>query len=64
MITIKDIRGRVVNKLFNNNYYYRRQGSIRWDGKSDNGISLFIGIYIYNIQTDREIKTGKILFLK
>ena len=63
MITIKDIRGRVVNKLFNNNYY-RRQGSIRWDGKSDNGISLSTGIYIYNIQTDREIKTGKILFLK
>ena len=63
MITIKDIRGRVVNTLYNN-YYYRRQGSIRWDGKSDNGISLSIGIYIYNIQTDREIKTGKILFLK
>ena len=63
MITIKDIRGRVVSTLYNN-YYYHGKGSKRWDGKDNSGSSLPTGIYMYNIQTDREIKTGKILFLK
>ncbi len=63
MITIKDIRGRVVSTLCNN-YYYHGKGSKRWDGKDNSGSSLPTGIYMYNIQTDREIKTGKILLLK
>ncbi|HJN97849.1 MAG TPA: T9SS type A sorting domain-containing protein, partial [Candidatus Marinimicrobia bacterium] len=63
MITIKDIRGRVVSTLYNN-YYYHGKGSKRWDGKDNSGSSLPTGIYMYNIQTDREIKTGKILLLK
>ena len=63
MITIKDIRGRVVSTLYNN-YYYHGKGSKRWDGKDNSGSSLPTGIYMYNIQTDREIKTGKILYLK
>ena len=63
MITIKDIRGRVVSTLYNN-YYYHGKGSIRWDGKDNSGSSLPTGIYMYNIETDREIKNGKILYLK
>jgi len=52
IITISDIRGRVVNKLYNN-HHYSGNGSIRWDGKDKNGINLPTGIYNYNIQTDR-----------
>ena len=63
IITINDIRGRVVNKLYNN-YHYSGNGSIRWNGKDNNGMSLPTGIYNYNIQTDREFQSGKILFLK
>ena len=63
MITIKDIRGRIVSTLYNN-YYYHGKGSIRWDGKDNSGSSLPTGIYMYNIETDREIKNGKILYLK
>ena len=63
IITINDIKGRVVNKLYNN-YHYSGNGSIRWNGKDNNGMSLPTGIYNYNIQTDREFQSGKILFLK
>ena len=63
IITINDIRGRVVNKLYNN-YHYSGNGSIRWNGKDNNGMSLPTGIYNYNIQTDREFQSGKILFIK
>ena len=60
---MKDIRGRVVSTLYNN-YYYHGKGAIRWDGKDNSGSSLPTGIYMYNIETDREIKNGKILYLK
>ena len=63
IITINDIRGRVVNKLYNN-YHYSGNGFIRWNGKDNNGMSLPTGIYNYNIQTDREFQSGKILFIK
>ena len=63
IITINDIKGRVVNKLYNN-YHYSGNGSIRWNGKDNNGMSLPTGIYNYNIQTDREFQSGKILFIK
>ena len=63
IITINDIRGRVVNKIYNN-YHYSGNGSIKWNGKDNNGMSLPTGIYNYNIQTDREFQSGKILFLK
>ena len=63
IITINDIRGRVVNKIYNN-YHYSGNGSIKWNGKDNNGMSLPAGIYNYNIQTDREFQSGKILFLK
>ena len=63
IITINDIRGRVVNKLYNN-YHYSGNGSIRWNGKDNSGMSLPTGIYNYNIQTDRESQSGKILFIK
>ena len=63
IITINDIKGRVVNKLYNN-YHYSGNGSIRWNGKDNNGMSLPTGIYNYNIQTDREFQSGKISFIK
>ena len=63
IITISDLGGRVVNKLYNN-YHYSGTGSIRWDGKDNNGLILPTGVYHYNIKTDRDMKSGKILFLK
>jgi len=63
IITINDIRGREV-KVLNKSYHYSGQGLERWNGKAGNGMNLPTGMYIYNIQTDREIHTGKILLLK
>ncbi len=59
-ISIYDIRGRVLRKIESEN----SGGTIRWDGKDEDGNELSSGGYIYVIETDKEAKRGKIAIIR
>ena len=63
MITIYDIKGRVVNTLVDSR---QRAGhnSIVWTGTNDFGAPVSTGLYLYRIQSGNFSQTKKMIFLK
>lgn len=62
-ITIFDLTGRSVRTLLNGE---KSAGVYRliWDGRQDNGNPAAAGVYVYSLQTDRQIFNKKMLLLK
>ena len=62
-LKIFDINGRVIKILFSGQKgigtYF-----LKWDGKDNNGISVASGIYFILMETERTIKTQKIILLE
>ena len=62
-LTVYDIRGRCVRTLVNSAFepgYYR----IHWDGRSDRGLRVSSGIYLYTLRADGSEATRKMTILK
>ena len=62
-IKIYDIRGSLVNTLANQQYtagYHK----VVWDGRNDAGLQVANGTYMYRLETDAEVFTKKMVFLK
>jgi hypothetical protein len=62
-VTIYNLLGREVKKLFNGNlsagiYYFD------WNGKDNEGICVASGIYIYRLETSKITLSNKMIFLK
>jgi len=62
-VTIFDLLGRQVVNLLNNVQNPGMQSTI-WDGRNATGTIVATGLYIYTIELDQNIKSGKMLFLK
>jgi len=62
-INIYNIQGNLVRNL-SKSIGDIGQYSVFWDGKTDNGISLPSGEYIYNIEYNDVMKTGKMCLVK
>ncbi len=62
-LKIFDINGREIKILFSGK---KGIGThfLKWDGKDNNGISVVSGIYFILMETERTIKTQKIIFLE
>ncbi len=62
-LVIYDISGREVARLVSG---FQRSGfyQIRWDGKSDQGLSLASGVYLYRLKSGSFADTKKMLLLK
>jgi flagellar hook assembly protein FlgD len=41
-----------------------RQYKIQWDGTNDNGAKVASGIYLYQLRTDSDIATRKMILMK
>ena len=63
MIKIFNIQGRLVHTLVNQKKASGHHSAI-WDGRSDKGSFVTSGIYIYQIQSNNQIKNRKLLLLK
>lgn len=63
ILIIYNIMGQKVKTLVNK---IQTPGNkvIIWDGKDDSGDLMSSGVYVYQLQTDRKIKTKKMLLLK
>tara|TARA_Y100000590_G_scaffold287563_2_gene323754 strand:+ start:1144 stop:4155 length:3012 start_codon:yes stop_codon:yes gene_type:complete len=62
-LLIYNILGKQVASLVNGNLNAGRH-TVTWNGKSDSGIMMPTGLYIYEIRTDKFRDTGKMLFIK
>ena len=62
-LNIFDTQGKLVRQLVNRNFDAGLH-QITWDGKTDNGADLPIGQYFYQLMTDKQISSGKIVLLK
>jgi hypothetical protein len=63
ILNIFDTQGKLVRQLVNRNFDAGLH-QITWDGKTDNGADLPIGQYFYQLMTDKQISSGKIVLLK
>ncbi len=62
-VGIYDISGRTINELINGQ---QQAGShaVVWDGKNRHGIQSATGIYLYRVQYNQTVKTGKMILMK
>lgn len=61
-IKIYSVSGQLIREITEN----KRAGinTVIWDGKDDKGTNVAGGIYFYRVESKREVKTGKIVFLR
>ena len=62
-LSIFNLKGQFVKEL-SNDFLTAGTHQFTWNGDDGNGIKASSGIYFYEIKTDSEIKTGKMLMLK
>ena len=62
-ITIYDLIGNRI-KLLINKYQSPGHYKVQWNGKSDNGISVSAGVYLYSIEADETRNVKKMVLLK
>ncbi|MCD6501937.1 T9SS type A sorting domain-containing protein, partial [bacterium] len=62
-LDIYDLSGRRVASIANN-YFEAGIHRLRWNGKADDGADLSSGIYLYRIETAKNRKTIKGVYLK
>lgn len=60
-LKIFDIQGRIV-KNYNLNKSKAGENQVTWNGTNNQDVKVDKGYYMYKIETDNEISTGKILF--
>ncbi|MAE70068.1 MAG: hypothetical protein CME06_06325 [Gemmatimonadetes bacterium] len=60
---VYDLRGALVRTLHQGVLPAGRH-SVRWDGKSEGGLALASGVYIYRLETPEEIVTRRMVLLK
>lgn len=53
-LRIYDIRGRLVKKLIDQEYIFKEENTITWDGKNEDGSFLPVGIYICYLEAVNE----------
>jgi hypothetical protein len=63
VLTIHDIRGRVVKRLLNGILSSGRYLT-RWDGTNDAGATVSSGIYFYHLQVANHAKSGKMVLVR
>jgi len=67
-VKIYDLQGYLVKTIELGNtpagYYLSKDKSVRWDGRNDFGEKVSSGIYFYQFQAGRIIKTNKMIVLK
>jgi len=63
-LQIYNIKGRLVRNLISNESYEPGVHNILWDGKSDKGLNVSSGIYLYNLKADQFRATKTFMFIK
>lgn len=63
-VEVFDILGRKVSTLINNQDLIAGQQRLVWNGKSDSGVQMVSGTYIYRISSDKYSVSGKMMLLK
>lgn len=63
-VEIFDILGRKVSTLINNQELNAGQQRLVWNGKSDSGVQMVSGTYIYRISSDKFTVSNKMMLLK
>ncbi|MDH3269375.1 MAG: T9SS type A sorting domain-containing protein [Ignavibacteria bacterium] len=63
-VEIFDVLGRKVSTLLNNQELNAGQQRLVWNGKSDSGVQMVSGAYIYRISSDKYSVCNKMMLLK
>lgn len=63
VLKIYNVLGQVIKTLIDDNFSDGTH-SIIWDGKNDSGEEIGSGVYVYRIQIDRDVESGKMLLLR
>jgi len=63
-LQIYNIKGRLVRNLISNESYEPGVHNILWDGKSDKGLNVSSGIYLYNLKADQFRATKTFMLIK
>ena len=62
-ISIYDVRGYHIRKLFNKNLSAGKY-FVKWDGRDDRGEEVSAGMYIYSLQSNDRIQSKKMILLR
>jgi flagellar hook assembly protein FlgD len=63
-VEVFDILGRKVSTLISNQELNAGQQRLVWNGKSDGGVQMVSGTYIYRISSDKYTISNKMMLLK
>ncbi len=62
-LRVYDLRGRKVRELLHRTFMPGHY-SVQWDGRDDQGARVASGIYLYRLESDREVITRRMLMVK
>jgi len=63
-VTVYDVLGREVTRLFDDYLKAGQDAALTWDGRDDKGREVSSGIYFYEVVTDQNKEVKKMTFLK
>lgn len=63
-LTVYNILGQKIRTLVKDKRQVADEYSFQWDGLDDNGRRVASGLYLYRLESDKQVQTKKMLFLK